>query len=207
MDYAQVQRELACGWNTWNTRSVLSHVHLPSGFALNLGIKEYRNGFMLTEALIGRRGDGAEVIRPGVRSYDGSYTELHITWRDITLHVESGTDGDDFLLLVTPLANQFKTATLFIQGGFLWNQIGTVTTNTSGMQASSAIETVSLFPTCIARPESFPLLSSYLAFELDQPIGLASGRTRSTDEIRALLDRKRNDALARKAAFGELAEV
>ena len=207
MNYAQVQRELACGWNTWNTRSVLSHVLLPSGFALNLGIKEYRNGQMISEALIGRRGDGAEIIRPGARSYDGSYTELHVSWRDITLRVESGADGDDFLLLVTPLANQLKPATLFIQGGFLWNRAGTVTTNSGGMTATSATGDVRLFSTGIAKAEAFPLLSSCLAFGLDQTVGLSSGRNRSADEIRALLDRKREDTLARKAAFGELAEV
>jgi|GEM_PF-5549338 len=43
--YAALQRRLARGWNTWNTRSVLSHVLLPAGFVLNLGIKEHRNGF------------------------------------------------------------------------------------------------------------------------------------------------------------------
>ena len=26
-------------WNTWNVRSVLSHVHLPEGIAISLGIK------------------------------------------------------------------------------------------------------------------------------------------------------------------------
>ena len=34
--YEALQKRLAQGWNTWNTRSVLSHVLLPEGFALNL---------------------------------------------------------------------------------------------------------------------------------------------------------------------------
>jgi putative isomerase len=53
-EYQSLQRRLASGWNTWNTRSVLSHVRLPDGAAINLGIKEYASGFHLREALIGR---------------------------------------------------------------------------------------------------------------------------------------------------------
>ena len=43
-EYAELKSQLARGWNTWNTRSVLSHVLLPEGFAVNLGFKEYAGG-------------------------------------------------------------------------------------------------------------------------------------------------------------------
>lgn len=46
--YDQLRRSISRGWNTWNTRSMLSHVQLPSGFAINLGIKEYQCGHHLT---------------------------------------------------------------------------------------------------------------------------------------------------------------
>lgn len=55
-----MQKMMANGWNTWNVRSVLSHVHLPEGFAISLGIKTYSNGCCLREALIGRKGKGDE---------------------------------------------------------------------------------------------------------------------------------------------------
>ncbi len=35
--YKDMQSRLARGWNTWNTRSVHSHVLLPEGLAINLG--------------------------------------------------------------------------------------------------------------------------------------------------------------------------
>ena len=70
------RRSLLKGWNTWNTRSVLSHVLLPESFAINLGIKSYHSGNCLREALIGRKkktGDGGtsgpndvENVKPGV---------------------------------------------------------------------------------------------------------------------------------------------
>ncbi len=46
-------RRLARGWNTWNVRSVLSHVLLPEGFSISLGIKLYSTGRCLREVLLG----------------------------------------------------------------------------------------------------------------------------------------------------------
>jgi len=41
--YDDLTKRLAQGWNPWNTRSVLSHVLLPEGSALNLSLKEPRS--------------------------------------------------------------------------------------------------------------------------------------------------------------------
>jgi len=54
-EYDRVQENLSSGWNTWYTRSVLTHVLLPECAAVKLGIKEYREGGFLAEALIGRQ--------------------------------------------------------------------------------------------------------------------------------------------------------
>lgn len=54
MDYASMKKNYLNGWHTWNVRSVLSHVHMPDGFALNIAFKEYREGHYLKETLIGR---------------------------------------------------------------------------------------------------------------------------------------------------------
>src|SRR5512139_911195 len=42
--YRELQRRVARGWNTWNTASVLSHAHLPEGFAVTLGLKNSGTG-------------------------------------------------------------------------------------------------------------------------------------------------------------------
>lgn len=33
MNYREMKQEYLNGWHTWNVRSVLSHVHMPDGFA------------------------------------------------------------------------------------------------------------------------------------------------------------------------------
>jgi len=45
---------LAKGWNTWDTNSVLSHVLLPEGLAINLQLLDGGSGDILENALIGR---------------------------------------------------------------------------------------------------------------------------------------------------------
>lgn len=50
MNYQEMKKKYMNGWHTWNVRSVLSHVHMPDGFALNIGFKEYREGHFLIKS-------------------------------------------------------------------------------------------------------------------------------------------------------------
>ena len=84
---------------------MLRYVLLPEGLAVNLGLK--RHAFLeedhLGEALIGRREEGAETVRPGIRAADGSYQRLEIAWRGLSAVVEAGHDEDgELVVLVTP---------------------------------------------------------------------------------------------------------
>ncbi len=68
-EYEALKKSLAVGWNTWNTRSVLSHVLLPEAFALNLGIKEYSAGGKNTRNLSNApSGTGQHCARSGARN-------------------------------------------------------------------------------------------------------------------------------------------
>ncbi len=128
-EYRLIQKRLARGWNTWNTRSVLSHVLLPEGFAINLGLREYARGRQLKEALIGRRDSVDEKIHPGPHTYDGRYSELTLTWQGNKILVQSATAGEDLVLLVTPLAKPpqvVRPPLLIAEGGILWNRPGYV---------------------------------------------------------------------------------
>ncbi len=76
--YAQVQKHLAQGWNTWDVNSVATQVLLPEGLAIHVGLKHNTtlNGdALLQDALIGRLAPGAEQVTPGPHSWDGSYTD------------------------------------------------------------------------------------------------------------------------------------
>ena len=61
-EYLALHKERAKGFQTWNVRSVLSHVDVETGYALNVCLKDGANGHYLKEALIGRFGDGVEQV-------------------------------------------------------------------------------------------------------------------------------------------------
>jgi putative isomerase len=124
--YDDLKCRLAQGWNTWNTRSVLSHVLLPEAFALNLCIKEYVGRQYLKEALIGRHDEFEERIFPGPHAYDGSYTELQLLWQGLEMVVQSAQKGKDLVILVTPLSSHKKAPLLVVEAGILWNRPGNV---------------------------------------------------------------------------------
>jgi len=209
-DYRAAQDRLARGWNTWNTRSVTSQVLLPEGLAFNLAFKQHYwlEEQYLAEPLIGRRGDDAERVRPGLHAYDGSYTELTLEWEELRVRIESGHDGEDLVVLLTPLAPPASAVTVIVESALLWNRPGNLKRTGLGLTATLPGRTVRLFSTGTHEPDPYvPTRTPYLALDLSEPIGLATGRARSVAEIRQALDRARSDLEAEAAAFDSLAEA
>jgi hypothetical protein len=208
-EYEKLKQRLASGWNTWNTRSVLSHVLLPEGFALNLGVKEYHRGQHKREFLIGQRNPADEQVRPGPRTYDGRYTALDVRWQGIAFDVESATEGDDLVLLVTPRESPFRRPPLLmVEGGILWNRPGFVERRGPTLHAEANGREIDVWTTVspVEDPYSWSI-SPYLALPLAGPIGLSAGRARSLEEIRAIVARGKTERAAASTRFGELAEV
>jgi len=206
--YAELQAGLAQGWNTWNTRSVLSHVLLPQGFALNLCLKHLSSQAYLKEALIGRRGEGAEVVLPGPHAYDGSFTSLSLAWKGLNLAVESAADGEDLLILVSPLSATGGPVRLVVEGGVLWNRPGAVMLADGVLLGQFPGREVRAYATQSALEDPYiPAQGPYLVLALDGPIGISTGRPRDLAEIQAVMAAQKAKQAARKAGFAELAEV
>ena len=207
--YASLKQKLAAGWNTWNTRSVLSHVLLPEGVAINLGFKHYAGGDYLKEGLIGRRGEWDERIHPGVRTYDGRYTELRIDWKGTAWRVQSAMTGDDLVLLITPLGPPAKRTPLVVaELGLLWNRPGTLGCNGDVLQAQTPHRAVQVHGTAPGVTESYILAQGpYLALPADQPAGFSTGRARTLAEIQAVIEQGRAARQREDEIFGAQAEV
>ena len=202
-EYRKLIHRMASGWNTWYVKNMLAHVLMPEGMVINLGIKEYRSGSHLREIL-----KGPIDVVPGLRSYDGAYTDLTLTWEDIRLRVQTGLDGDDWVALVTPLAMQKRTASLVAECGMLWNRPGSWRWENGVMRGEAGERRVDLFATVPPAPEGcIWALSPYLNLPLRGPVGLSTGRARSVAEIEAVLARQRKIEEQRVARYGELAEV
>ena len=209
-EYRAIQGRLARGWNTWDSRSVLRFVLLLEGLTVDLAVKRHswlEEGH-LTEALIGRRDPEAERIRPGLHAADGSYSELILEWQGLTLRVEAGHDGDDLVVLAAPEGEPEAPFELVVGAGLVWNRPGTVEAEADGFRARlpSGEQRIHLAGGLVADPYTRTLLPHRVA-RLDRPVGISSGRARTTDEIRAALDRRRDEFRRRAETYGPLADA
>ena len=124
MNYEILKEQTNTGWNTWNTSNVLSHVLLPYGFSINLCIKDHSRSDVFRELQVGRYGENEEHLFPGIRSYDGSYTEMQVNIGETELIVQSTAQNDAQYILVTPKSNGRKPTTLIVEACLLWGKEG-----------------------------------------------------------------------------------
>jgi len=209
--YRDIQRQLAQGWNTWDSRSVLRYVLLPEGFAINLGLKQHSwlEEQYLDEALIGRSGEGAEQIRPGMRTYDGSYLELEIEWQSFHARIQAGTDGmDDLVVLVTPLAEPEAPVSLVVESAMLWNGSGALFPVADEVVGMLTNRRVTVRTTADTHYDPYvPTSTPYLVVGTTEPVGIYTGAVRTVDDISAILTARRQELLDEAAQFGDLAEA
>ena len=180
---------LARGWNTWWTRSLLAHVHLPDGLCINLSVKHYGE-HTLTEALVFPAALKRPELIPGLRTWDATYTSLELRWNGIRLTVQTAIDEDDLLLLVTPLASPPKSPCVIADLGFLWNRPGR-TWRDGRLLRSSAPERVLYACGPVVEEPDTPLRGPALAQILDGPVALCTGRARRLEEVQALIASRR----------------
>ena len=202
-EYAILQQRLSSGWNTWDVHSVTAEVLLPEGLAIRLGLKHtttLTDDAFLQDALIGRQNSGAEQVFPGPHAYDGSYTELRLSWQGHNLCIQTAHDGKDLVILVTPLnpaqANLLPPA-LVVSAGFLWQRPGFVVRAGFRIEAHSPSGVLPIyFGGAEDGSVNVPVAGPYFAAALKKPVAVSTGKARSISEIRSILNRQR-------AAFDE----
>ncbi len=204
--YRAVQQRLAHGWNTWDVNSIATEVLLPEALAVHLGLKHNTtesNEAFLREVLIGRLRPDAERVFPGPHSWNGSYTEFRVTWKDHSWRVQSAHDGQDLVVLATPLPSESKTAlppTLVISVNFLWNRPGTVTREGSSILANAPGRSIRVYCTCEGSGEThkhrnvgLPVGGPYFAADLTAPVAISTGVRRTLPQVQAAIERQHSE--------------
>jgi hypothetical protein len=209
-EYRATQARLASGWNTWDSRSLLRYVLLPGGVTVDLAIKQHRwlgEGY-LGETLIGRSGEGREVVRPGMRSYDGSYMELDLLWLDNHIRVQAGTDDGELVVLLTPLATAPLAAEVVLSVGFPWNAEGTVTRVGEALVGHVGGRDIGVHATGGTVDDPYVrTLAPHRVLRVDGPLVVGTGRPRTATEAREVLETRRTELQAEADRFGALSEA
>jgi len=206
VEYRDLQRKLAQGWNTWDVNSMTTYVLLPEGLGIQVGFLNNGNDFghqFLTGTLVGQG-----TVFPGPHTWDGSYTEVKVTWKEHEWRIQSAHADADLVLLVTPLDPPGKfsvPATVAFKADFLWDRPGTALKRADFIQTQGSTGKIAVYcasgeqTSCNAGEASdphpghgqLPVSGAYLAAPLTEPVGVSTGKRRSVAEIAAIVERQR----------------
>jgi len=213
--YKQVQQRLAQGWNTWDVNSVTTQVLLPEGLAIQVGLKHNateHGDLFLPGALIGRVEPDAEQVTPGPHAWDGSYTDVRVSWQGHTWRMQSAHAGKDLVLLATPLpfgTSHEISPTIVFTVNFLWNRQGTAQRETNFIQTHGSAGLVPVYCTCAQQMRrhddlsaDIPVTGPYFAVTFNTPVGISTGRARTIEEIKAAVEREHDAYEAKLAEAG-----
>ncbi len=216
--YQELQRSVLTGWNTWNVRSILSHVLMPHGLSISFGFKDYVERLPLTEVNLGW--DHQDVIL-GPHAYDGSYTDAILReWgsekhmRPLSFRVQTahaGTTGDEFVALIEPVGDavRLQPPVLIVELSMLWNTPGRLSLEGETLAADVDGRTITVFATGehVHEPYVGTVKSPYLTLRLDGPIAISTGEPRTVEQVRELLAGARATWESERTAYGDEAEM
>jgi alpha,alpha-trehalase len=199
--YENLQKQLAVGWNTWDTRSVLTHVFLPYGFAIDLNMMDI-DGSRVKKFRIGDRAKGAPLLQPGPHSFDGAYTKLTVDWRGYKLQVESAAVGFKNVILIKPLTGTKRGGRLVVIPESLWKRGNTLTVDNLGFTLASRDKAVEI--KTYIEGELKGKNGREFILSLDTPIAICCGEKMNLDHAMAFInDRARDFVNSNRKCFGE----
>jgi hypothetical protein len=201
-----LQHSLAKGWNTWDTFSQVSFTHMPEGITINLALKEYKNSSIMRNPLLYK---AEQHMTLGAHSDDGSYTDLMLEWEKMQFRIQSATDGDNIVILVTPInVKSLKPPVLVAEAGFVWQMPGTISKNGDSIKWTTGNFSTSLFATRNTTKEPYlKLYSPYNAYEIISETGISTGKEYSVAEIKDIIQHQSAALEQKKKSFGEESEI
>ena len=198
-EWAAMNARLSKGWNTWDTRSVLSHVLLPAGFSINLQLVSHRTGDILKEALSARSDDGIkERVIPGPHAWDGSYTELEVEWQGLCIGVRSAAVDKEFFLQISPM-RQAPGDSLVLDPRMLWGRPGQISINGRMIRAETPSGPTELV---VAAGQALGT-DKNLKFSLVEPIAVTTDPYKTAEEIGDIIDKAEAKWAARRSRYPE----
>lgn len=199
--YEDLQKRLATGWNTWDTRSVLTHVFLPYGFAVELNMMDAA-GHRVNKFRIGDRAKGAPLLQPGPHSYDGSYTKMTVNWQGYKLQIESAAIDLKNIILIRPLADTKKGGRLVVIPQSLWKRGNTLAVDSLGFTLASRDKAVEI--TTHLKGDFLGRNGREFQLSLDEPTAICCGEYMSlADAVAFINDRAQNFTDSNEKLFGE----
>lgn len=194
-EYSELNNRLAIGWNTWNTNSVLSQVLLPECYSINFKLHDRATNEIIEEAFIGRKGEGAEKVKPGPHNYDGSYSELEIEWKNRKVKVQSVSEGKNIGILISPIGH-FENIDLLVKPEILWGKPGEISFTESGASFNNGSESIS-FTVSGTKTNA----DSTIRCSLISPVCISTWSEKNVEDIESSVEQARSKYQENKAKY------
>ncbi|WP_125487304.1 hypothetical protein [Edaphobacter aggregans] len=114
--------------------------------------------------------------------------------------MQSAHDGQDVVILVTPLSSESNTAlppTAVFSVNYLWNMTGTVARAPGVIDANDPTGSVNVYCTCESdrnqpaiRRSAVPVEGPYFMVDLTAPVAISTNTRHTVEEVQAILDRQ-----------------
>ena len=201
-----LQQSLSKGWNTWDTYSQVSFTHMPDGITINLALKEYQDATIMQNPLLYK---DEQHMTLGPHSDNGSYTDLELEWHKMKFRIQSATDSDNLVILVTPLeVTELKPPVLVAEAGIVWQKPGSVSESNHVIRWATPSHSDSLFETHSPVKDPYmKLYGPYRVYELASETGISTGKKYSVAEIKNVLQRQSALLEQKKKSFGGNSEI
>jgi hypothetical protein len=187
--YEEIQRKLAYGWNTWDTYSVLNHVWLPHGLAVDIHFisadGERRDYFR-----IGERGKDVPILRAGAHTYDGTYTDIAVEWKGHKFRVKSAAEGKQNVILLTPLENNKAGGKIVVLPKAMWKRGSKIAVD--GQTFSLASYNKSFDVTGLVQGKMLNSDKKEVTLSADEPVVITCGKDMSFAEAENFIAGKGN---------------
>ena len=188
--YRNMQRQLATGWNTWDTRSVLTQVLLPYGAAIDLNLAD-NEGNRINTFRIG----GEPLMFPGSHAYDGSYTDVSLDWKGHKLRVQTASEGLKNIILITPQEGNRQGGKLHIIPKSLWQRANRIKVDNHDFTISPHGFDVRIDAT--AKGNFLGSSSEEIIMSVNQPVVICCNQDMTVPEAQQYIEAKR-EAFARE---------
>ncbi len=205
-----LQKDILKGWNTWNNPNLMSFVKMPEGLTLRVTYRKKKGGpYWVDQAYIaGPKVNFQEKIIPVAHAYDGSYIEMNLQWAGMKANIRSARDGEDVVILIRPDSIPESPHFLVLESGILWNQsFGCISRKGNQIEAKLASGNIIVHSVQEALNLNFPLSVAHLTFRSDIENAFYTGKERSLDEIKAIVEREKHKFESGKDKYNELAEA
>jgi len=203
----QLTNNVLKGWNTWNNPNLLSFVHMPDGLSLRVTYRKKRGGpyWVNQSYVVQEKSNIKERIIPIAHAYDGSYIEMELNWAGTKSNIKAAHDGDDIVILVTPITMPDNAFLLVLEAGILWNKPDAMISKKEDfLNVELGNKKLTIRAIGEHLDHNFDLPTQHLTFQPNQSTVFYTGKKRTLEEVQAVIAREEKKFSDGREKYGEL---